>query len=1027
MKVAIVTTILLALAAIGQARALADGEGTAEIQPGPTALAGTRGTWTITYHPGAAGMQTNGGIRLRLSGYPIRLFAMPQTTDPAGPDYTTAHCTNDRVPVQVRAARELRGGWQQIEEVTVTVGEPGLSADDALVVVYGDTSGGGPGGSTRGPEGDDLPVRLYSDTNGDGKFAALAQFPTLTLVGGPASRLAVCAPSQAIVGQPTTVSVSARDPRNAVATENLPAVTLDGPGLGAPVEVSFTEGERAVAPAEVTFRRPGVHRLTARPSQTPGELATIGSSDFVAASRPGADAEPGFTPELEKVEVSAIEARPGSTLRVVGHWRNSGTAPPEKGYRVMCHLQRRPPQGRALANWDHNPSTATTEWEPREPILDATVGAIPASIPPGEHALTVGLYVSPAPGKFVVLASYEICRIKVGPDSPLITDISAARSNPIEVFDKQPKRRLLWGDLHCHTENSHDGSGSVTGLYRYARDVSRLDFCACSDHVSPRYPADQWERIQQAAEGFNEPGRFVSILGYEWSNAWHGDKNVYFAQDYEPIRVPESGEAEDLWPMLRGVDCVVIPHHPAYPVGLRGVDWGRIDQDLVPVVEMCSGHGLAEYLGNPRPYGGNKPMGPSLPGGFAQDALTRGLRLGFICSSDDHSAHAGKMGFLVAVYVDSFDRAGILNALRDRRCYGSTGARILIDVRANDEPMGAVIRCQTPPRLSVRVHGTNPLQLVEVVKDGEVCYSRSPDSESCKFDYMAQGLDRQESYYYVRVTQTDGEMAWSSPIFVRNLGPRPRLEIGEVKLEPSSPTAGETCRVSVPVRNDGNALSGPGTLRMMLDGPPAVPVGRERMPARSGIGGLMATPGLQVWRWPVDETSVNVFLRWGGADGARDCAGQVRLIDAADHYWTPFHVEDNDTIEESDPGTIRWSTEAEAGTGDGLNIWVRIDLRNRTRLEIDATRAGERRPDEIFTHTGQVTALPFEIDLVEYDPGRSIGDAPVPPLQPGEERAVEMEWRPPEAREGRLIGEVLSAEGKCVATNASNAPPIAIR
>jgi hypothetical protein len=981
--------------------ALADGEGSATIEPGPYAVAGSRGTWTITYRPGPEGLKPGGGIRLPLSGFPVRLFAKPQCTDPAGANYTTARCTSAQVPVTVTFFDQLRGGWQQIEEVQVKVGGRGLSAGDALMITYGDASGGGPGGSVRGAEGDGLPVRMSSDTDGDGTYAPLAEWPRLTLVGGPAARLVAFAPSQAVVGKPISVAVSVRDDRNAVATQSLPEVELDGPDVAQPAKLSFEEGKRAVVSADVTFTRPGVHRLSAKPVGGAEEPIRIEGNEFLTVSHP-AEGDPGFVPELANVEVSALAARPGSTLRVRAHWRNAGTGAPPREYRVMCHLQRRPASGRALANWDHAPTVPTIQWQPGQTYQSARTGAIPLDIPTGEHALVLGLYYSPEPGKFVVPIACDVAMVRVGPDEPLITDVQPATSNPIEVLTEETQPRLLWGDLHCHTESSGDGSGMVEALYRYARDVSRLDFCACSDHVSLNYPSVQWQQIQELAERFDEPERFVSILGYEWSTVQHGDKNVYYRRDYEPIRLPESGEAEDLWKMLTGVDCLVIPHHPAYPVGLRGTDWTRIDSSLVPVVEMCSTHGLGEYLDNPRAYGGNRPMGPSLPGGFAQDALARGLRIGFICSSDDHSAHAGKVGFLAAVYADSFDREGILDALRARRCYGTTGARILIDVTADGKPMGSVIRTAKPPRLSVHIESTAPLQLVEVVKDGDVCYSRQPDVESCAFEFAAPDLDGPESYYYVRVTQADGEMGWSSPIFIENTRPLPKLTVGEVTVTPE-PKPGQTSHVSATVRNEGRAPSQAARAWFVLDGPPAVPVGRENPSARSGIGGLMATPGLQVWRWPVDETSVNVFIRWGGDDQARDCAGEVRLLDALGYYFTPFHLEDDDKLEDQGAGCVRWTTNAEPGTGDGLNLWVRIDPRKPTRIALDSLRGGERRPGEVFTYASKVTQLPVEIPLVTYDPAKWIGEVTLPALKAGEQRAVEAEWKP----EGLVAGKVV--------------------
>ncbi|NSW57247.1 MAG: CehA/McbA family metallohydrolase [Armatimonadetes bacterium] len=985
--------------------AWADGEGSATIAPDTPAVAGTRDTWTITYRPGPEGIQPGGGLRLALSGFPIRLFALPQTDRPTDPNYTTAHCSNPVVPITVRVVRDLRQGWQDVQELEVLVGEPGLAPVDSLSIVYGDRSQGGPGGQMRPHEGDELPVRMYSDTDGDGKFAPLAEFPRLTLAGGTATRIAVFAPSDAVVGAPVRIAVSARDDRDQLATSGPREVLLTGAGLQEPVSIRFPEGERCVAPAEVVFASEGIHKITASAGIGTATAPTV-VTEFSAQTRPDAEADPEFIPALQSVEVSAVKAAPGSVLAIRPVWRNAGTAAASRDYRISCHLERRPPQGRALANWDYDPAPPTTQWHPGGDYTQERLCPIPRDIPPGEHALTLGMYHSPEPGKFVVLASFEVCRIMVGPDMPLVLRMHPGESNPVRVRAKAPRWRLLWGDTHCHTENSVDGSGSVQGLYWYARDVARLDFCACADHVGHSYPEDQWRHIQEMARRFYESGRFVSILGYEWSNAEHGDKNVYFVRDDEPIRVPRSGQAEDLFAMLQGVNCIVIPHHPAYPVGLRGTDWGRIDPAFVPVVEMCSAHGNGEVMDNPRPYGANKPMGPSLPGGFAQDALARGLRIGFIASSDDHTAHAGRVGFLAGVYAESLDREGIFEALRSRRCYASTGARILLDVTADGQPMGSEITATAPPLIRVSVHGTADLGAVEIIRDGQVCHRVRPEGPDCETEYRADSLGFRDGYYYARVTQRDGEMAWSSPIFVRNAGPRPELALDNLDIEDDN-------AVAVTVRNDGAVATSVATIQFFVDHMPSTPVAREAVPVPSGIGGLMSRQaGLQVWRWPVDETSLNVFIRWGGDDESRQCEGEVRLEDGQGWIWTPFHAESSDLYEEPQPGVIRWRTDAEAGTGDGLNLWVKIDPRRPTRLTLDAKRGGARRPAEIYSRLGPTQSLPLAIPLVEYQPDRLIGEATLPELAPGQERRITMPWRPEGAPAGDLICRILAADGK---------------
>jgi hypothetical protein len=72
--------------------------------------------------------------------------------------------------------------------------------------------------------------------------------------------------------------------------------------------------------------------------------------------------------------------------------------------------------------------------------------------------------------------------------------------------------------------------------------------------------------------------------------------------------------------------------------------------------------------------------------------------------------------------------------------------------------------------LDVIVHGTGPLDRVEVLLDGAVVHTRRPDgdSEALRFhwDDTAPKKGEKASYYYVRVVQKDGQMAWASPIWV---------------------------------------------------------------------------------------------------------------------------------------------------------------------------------------------------------------------------------------------------------------------
>ena len=96
----------------------------------------------------------------------------------------------------------------------------------------------------------------------------------------------------------------------------------------------------------------------------------------------------------------------------------------------------------------------------------------------------------------------------------------AAESNPIQVSDSSP--RILWADLHGHSSRS-DGTGTPADYYRYAREVAALDVAALTDHdhwgILPldRHPEILAE-IRAAARRYDEPGRFLALLGFEWTS-----------------------------------------------------------------------------------------------------------------------------------------------------------------------------------------------------------------------------------------------------------------------------------------------------------------------------------------------------------------------------------------------------------------------------------------------------------------------------------------------------------------------------
>jgi hypothetical protein len=64
------------------------------------------------------------------------------------------------------------------------------------------------------------------------------------------------------------------------------------------------------------------------------------------------------------------------------------------------------------------------------------------------------------------------------------------------------------------------------------------------------------------------------------------------------------------------------------------------------------------------------------------------------------------------------------------------------------------------------VHAVQPIQLVEIIKDGNVVWSADFDHLDVIATWQDPEPPSDEHYYYLHVVQRDGHMAWSSPIWV---------------------------------------------------------------------------------------------------------------------------------------------------------------------------------------------------------------------------------------------------------------------
>ncbi|MDA0746839.1 MAG: hypothetical protein O2954_09985, partial [bacterium] len=314
--------------------------------------------------------------------------------------------------------------------------------------------------------------------------------------------------------------------------------------------------------------------------------------------------------------------------------------------------------------------------------------------------------------------------------------------------------------------------------YDYAYEVSELDFASVSHQQnSANFPFSNkhWQEYLEINERFNKKERFATLPICEHYSGY-GHRHALF-RDVEdagrfPVGVDYWGPPYDaanhpdrLWAHLREAEALTFPHHMKF---IRATDFSIPPNPLEPVMEVSSRWGISEVGGDHS----------------AQYALSQGRRMGFIGGTDNQLGQpgSGTHGYnegrgWTAVLTKSLDRYEIYDAILKRRCYATTGAKMLLFFALGNHLMGEEVSGWTGDRMfQILVAGTGPIERVEVVRNGEVVFEHLASEDVvetvfCDRDAPAfcepafPGL-APFCYYYLRVTQQDRNQAWSSPIWI---------------------------------------------------------------------------------------------------------------------------------------------------------------------------------------------------------------------------------------------------------------------
>lgn len=393
------------------------------------------------------------------------------------------------------------------------------------------------------------------------------------------------------------------------------------------------------------------------------------------------------------------------------------------------------------------------------------------------------------------------------------------RSSPIRCFAEN-NRHLFWGLIHGESER-FDSTESIESCLRHFRDDKAYNFYGVSPFESQEETSnDTWKSIVQHIGEFDDDERFTTLLGFQWQgeNKTEGLRHFVFSKENKPILRKKELKYSTLKKIYKSFAPKEMISIPSFTMSSSTeFNFDHFDPDFERVVEIYNAWGSSEMpkkSGNLRPIQSTSGVKEAVDGSI-QKALQRNLRFGFVAGGlDDRGAFSDLFESdqeqyspgLTAIIAPTHTRDALIEALYQRSCYATTGERMLVGLYLAGIQMGKEISTAEKPGLAINRHlsgyvaGTTKLKTVEIIRNGKVIKVFEPNNYFLEFTYddmtplekvVFPTKDKKPpfAYYYVRVTQEDGHIAWSSPIWVDYipLSSLPKTQQKQVSKAPTPP------------------------------------------------------------------------------------------------------------------------------------------------------------------------------------------------------------------------------------------------
>lgn len=324
------------------------------------------------------------------------------------------------------------------------------------------------------------------------------------------------------------------------------------------------------------------------------------------------------------------------------------------------------------------------------------------------------------------------------------------------VFD-QNKIKFYYGIPHCHS-NYSTGRGNPNELYEYAAKCG-LDYLFLTDHndflINKSSYKDgtltKWQSLNHICNRFKKnQDNFLPIVGFECRTSSLGDFNIINSKNFF------TGTVKDLriltiW-MLNNPNAFISINHPHK--NITNIPFDPIYNKMITAMEVCNGNPSAKITYHDK---------------YFYNLLDKGWKLSAINGQDNHRVNLDQSENLTVYIGNELSKESLIDAFRMHRTYSTESRFLRLYFTVNNSFMGESITI-TNKKIKFSIFAEDVkyrIRDIEILSNGGKVIKSINNINLNSIKYLYEHIvNENESWYLIKVYQTDGKIALTSPIFI---------------------------------------------------------------------------------------------------------------------------------------------------------------------------------------------------------------------------------------------------------------------